>query len=190
MSKCRIYCSIESRRIDSRRTANGLMLTDDDCDPPAAAATHAAANMDATTTVFKWTRSPSPSSGEVHEYSAKFSKCNAHSFTSVAVLPLSPNARTVPPCQPQPLQPLSSKFIIFCSAEGNRCFVNHGKVTRAIYSSIFAKKYIEKILTITGGGRGIKFEVANLENLSRSLESVTSHHAGGVVCQMLGCDRR
>ena len=76
------------------------------------------------------------------------------------------HARTVPPCQPQPLQPPSSKFIIFRSTEGNRCFVHTGKVTRVIYSSIFAKKYIEKTLTIIGGGRGIKFEVANLENLS------------------------
>ena len=130
--------------------------------------THAAAHMDATTTVSKWSRSPS-SPGEVteiHEHSAKSSKCNARSFASVAASPPSPNARAVPPHQPQPLQPLCSKFIIFRSAEGNRCFVHPGKVTRAIYSSIFAKKYIEKILTITGGGRSIKLEVANLENLS------------------------
>ena len=153
VSKCRIYCNIESRRIDSRRMANGLMLTDECCDPPAAVATHAAAHMDATTTVSKRIRSPSLSSGEIHEHSAKSSKCNARFLFSVAASPPSSNARAVPPRQSQPLQPLCSKIIIFRSVEGNRCFIYLGKMTRAIYSSIFAKKYIEKTLTITGGGR-------------------------------------
>ena len=160
------------------------MLTDDGCDPLAAAVTH----MDATTTVSKRTRSPSPSSGEIHEHSAKSSKCNARTFASVAASPPSPNARAVPPRQPQPLHLHSSKIIIFRSAEGNRCFIYPGKVTRAIYSSIFAKKYIEKTLTITGGGRGIKFEVANLKNLTQPAELVTTLGEWSVKCWVVTDD--
>ncbi|MPC56036.1 hypothetical protein E2C01_049985 [Portunus trituberculatus] len=39
--------------------------------------------------------------------------------------------------------------------------------------SIFAKKYNEQTLAITGGGRGIKLEVANLDHLEQAPESVT-----------------
>ena len=60
--------------------------------------------------------------------------------------------------------------------------------SRAIYSLIFAKKYIEKTLTITGGGRGIKFEVANLENLSQPPESVTKLGEWSVKCWVVTDD--
>ena len=61
-------------------------------------------------------------------------------------------------------------------------------MTRAIYSSIFAKKYIEKTLTITGGGRGIKFEVANLDNLTQPSDLVTTLEEWSVKCWVVTDD--
>ena len=60
-------------------------------------------------------------------------------------------------------------------------------MARAIYSSIFGKKYIEKILTITGGGRTIKFEVANLD-ITQPPESVTTLGVWSVKCWVVTDD--
>ena len=129
--KCRYSGKIKSCCIDSRQTADGLMLTDDDCDrgqrwPRCHPLADAADQMNTTTTVSKRTYSPSPSSGEVNKHSAKFNRSNPRTFASVAA---SPSARAVPPRQPQPHNP---KLILIRSAEGSRCFIHPEKVARAI----------------------------------------------------------
>ena len=153
--------------------ADGLMPTEDGCNVSAAVTAHAADLMDTTITVSKQTCSPSSSSGEVKEHKAKSSKTNSCSFASTA-------GRAVPPHQPESLQTYNPKFIIIRSAEGSRCFIHPDKV--AIYSSIYFKKYIEKTLIITGGGRGIRFEVVSLDNLPQSLELVTKLGEFSVKC--------
>ena len=74
------------------------------------------------------------------------------------------------------------------SVEGSRCFIHPGKVATALYRSIFQKKLIGNSLSITGGGRGIKFEVANLDGLSQAPESVTRLGEWPVKCWVASQD--
>ncbi|KAG0713306.1 Nucleic-acid-binding protein from mobile element jockey [Chionoecetes opilio] len=83
---------------------------------------------------------------------------------------------------------LPTRLIIIRSAEGLRSFINPGKVSRAVFGSIFAKKFVSSTLTITGAGRGLKFEVVNLDNLAQPPESVTTLGEWSVKCWVASDD--
>ncbi|KAG0720021.1 hypothetical protein GWK47_007025 [Chionoecetes opilio] len=158
------------------------MPPDDDGRQPAAV------DMDTTSTVPKRSRSPSPPSGETHlpDKACKL----ARSFASITASPPrdaipTASAASESACS-LPSQP--NRLIIVRSAEGLRSFINPGKVSRAGFDSIFKKKFVSSTLTITGGGRGIKFEVANLDNLAHPPESVTTLGEWSVKCWVASDD--
>ncbi|KAG0710335.1 hypothetical protein GWK47_023033 [Chionoecetes opilio] len=159
------------------------MPPDDDGRQPAAV------DMDTTSTVPKRSRSPSPPSGETHlpDKSCKL----ARSFASITASSPPRDAITTTSAASEsacslPSQP--NRLIIVRSAEGLRSFINPGKVSRAVFDSIFKKKFVSSTLTITGGGRGIKFEVANLDNLAHPPESVTTLGEWSVKCWVASDD--
>ena len=139
VSKCKYSCSIESRRINSWRTADALMQTETMtmaviCRQLLPDGYHHHHCLQANPpSIFS-------SSGDVNEHTGKSSANNPRSFASVAVFAHSLNARAVPPRQPELLQPHNPKHILIQSAERSRCYIHPEKVARAIYSSIFPKK--------------------------------------------------
>ncbi|MPC33306.1 hypothetical protein E2C01_026650 [Portunus trituberculatus] len=124
--------------------------------------------MDASTTITKCIRTPSP--GKINKSTKTDIDCATCSYASVAA--------SFPPCTAEsagpPHPPTTHKQVVLIrSLDSSRCFIHPTKVSRAVCGSIFVKKYIEQTLAITGGGRGIKFEVANLDHLEQAPESVT-----------------
>ncbi|MPC81504.1 hypothetical protein E2C01_076125 [Portunus trituberculatus] len=96
--------------------------------------------------------------------------CATRSYACVTASTRPCTAEAAGPPHPTPTR---KQVVLIRSLDESRCFIHPAKVSRAVWGSIFAKKYIEQTLTITGGGKGIKFDVANLNHLEQAPESVT-----------------
>ena len=98
-------------------------------------------------------------------------------YAAMTALPASPPQPTTAATPHQPPTPTNNinkrPVILIRSLDGSRCFIHPGQVSRAVCGSIFQKKIVGDTLAITGGGRGIKFEVANLDHLDQPPETVT-----------------
>lgn len=152
-------------------------------------------DMDTSSAIPKRSRSCSPAHGGSLSPASKTTKAVHSTYASVLTSPPPP----VPPRSPTHAQPLlhdappsvpsaHPRIIIMRSVEGSRCFIHPGKVATALYKSIFQKKLIGNSLSITGGGRGIKFDVANLDGLSQAPESVTRLGEWPVKCWVASQD--
>ncbi|MPC56500.1 hypothetical protein E2C01_050461 [Portunus trituberculatus] len=73
----------------------------------------------------------------------------------------STSPRTAESAGPPHPPPTLKQVVLIRSFDGSGCFIHPAEVSRAVCGSIFAKQYIEQTLAISGGGRGIKFELVN-----------------------------
>ena len=119
---------------------------------------------------------PTPKDGEIDSPLTKRS-----SYAQAAAKPPTPrptpprSAASTPPHthQPTPTPTPQRKTVVIRSLTQERVFIHPNQVTKSLYNSIFSKKLIGNSISITGGGRGLKFQVANLDNLSQTPEQVT-----------------